>query len=101
MHDNSLSAWIQNQKTFSAREKLILEKVVTRPQGMTDREIKDSLGFGDMNCVRPRITELIKEGWMEECGTSYYPVLKTTVRIVRATGKLTQHGVEQQSELFK
>lgn len=33
-------------------------------QSFTDREIKELLWFDDMNCVRPRISELVDLGWL-------------------------------------
>lgn len=50
----------------------------------TDRQVKEWLGAGDMNAVRPRITELIEAGWAEEVGTCTDATTQRTVRVVRA-----------------
>ncbi len=49
----------------------------------TDREIKEKMGLSDMNSVRPRITELIKSGHLEETDNTKCPVTNKTVRKVR------------------
>lgn len=72
MHANSLVAyWSEKFRSFSKRERLILGLLASRREigTFTDREIKDALGFCDMNSVRPRITELIKKGELEEWGS--------------------------------
>lgn len=35
---------------------------------MSADDVREKLGFTDMNSVRPRITELVKMGLLEECG---------------------------------
>ena len=54
---------------FSRREKEILAIFRSKAGSFTDREIMLGLGFTDPNCVRPRITELINRGVLEECGS--------------------------------
>ena len=55
----------------------------------TDREVKDRmyehelLPFNDMNMVRPKITKLIKEGFLIEKGTAYDEATKRSVRKVQ------------------
>ena len=49
----------------------------------TDREIMQGCGYKDMNAVRPRITELIKRGFLEECGDIKDPLTKRKVRLIR------------------
>ena len=49
----------------------------------TDREVMGVLGFGDMNAVRPRLTELVHEGWLEECGKAVDAVTERHVRVLR------------------
>jgi predicted ArsR family transcriptional regulator len=41
---------------------------------MTAREVANALGYLDMNAVRPRITELCKEGYLVEAGIRIDPV---------------------------
>jgi hypothetical protein len=56
-------------------------------QALTDREVRDMCGFSDMNSVRPRITELVEEGFLVE-GPSVKDAL--TGRTVRTTSKKVQ-----------
>jgi hypothetical protein len=49
----------------------------------TDRRLKNHLNLPDMNNVRPRVTELLKLGIVEECGTELCDVTNKTVRKVR------------------
>lgn len=99
MHKNSIRAHTE-QKDAGKRTRLIVEVlncIQDRPRwngGLTDREIMKRLGFTDMNAVRPRITELIDRGIVEECGDVKDSVTGMTVRLVRL--KKTQ----PQGELF-
>lgn len=79
MHPDSLLAWYEELYNFSRRERQIVREVTLGGHG-TDREIMLRLGRIDMNDVRPRITELIKEGVLyEENRRKCY----TTGKIVR------------------
>ncbi len=70
MHVNSLSAYHTGQhETFSERELAILSTLKAK-RWATDRDLMTALGFSDMNAVRPRITELIADGLIEEIGTT-------------------------------
>ena len=51
------------------RQRAILE--VLGEKEMTARQIRDDLGFTDMNAVRPRLTELRDMGLIETCGKAY------------------------------
>ena len=51
------------------RQQRILAVIGNR--SMTAREIAQRLGFSDLNAVRPRITELVKEGRLIEVGQRY------------------------------
>ena len=85
-HINSLLAWHAGQaELFSDREGAIL-LFLDRSKAlgpMTDREIMLGLGFEDMNSVRPRISELVDDGVLEEFGDKLDPVTGMTVRLVR------------------
>ena len=83
MHANSLLAFHQGkQELFSKRELEVL--VALRKLGSaTDREVMIACDFTDMNSVRPRLTELIKDGVIEECGMKMDPVTDRQVRLVR------------------
>jgi hypothetical protein len=79
MHTNSLNAF--HAATFTVRELEIIN-AIQKYGSSTDRQIKDILGFTDMNAVRPRISELIIKGKLEERGSQHDPVTKRNVRIV-------------------
>jgi len=70
---------------------------VLRPE-MTDRDVMEALELPDMNCVRPRITEGIREGWIAEAGETVCPVTGMTVRTVRITGRGMAALREQEDE---
>ena len=50
----------------------------------TDREIRDGLGLEDMNSVRPRISEAIREGLIREIGARTCGMTGKLVRVVEA-----------------
>ena len=50
---------------------------------MHARQIMKALGFTDANTVKPRITELIDKGILEECGSVRDPETGKRVRLVR------------------
>ena len=50
------------------RKVLILSVYRQTGQSMTDRQIMRILGYSEPNMVRPRITELIREGKLVEVG---------------------------------
>ena len=84
LHQNSLEAyWSGQVGEFSRREKEILAIFRSKAGTFTDREIMLGLGFTEMNCVRPRITELIQRGVLEEVGSLIDNVTQKRVRRVR------------------
>lgn len=84
VHEHSREA-LQTTDT-SARRKMVFD-VLRAGGSFTDREIKELLGFSDMNSVRPRITELKRVGLVEEAGKKKDPLTGKTVRLVRAVIK--------------
>lgn len=82
IHDNSMMAYSDVKPELSGRRKDIYLAMKGTSKKCTDREIKELMGFGDMNAVRPRITELIKFGYIEEVGSVKCPVTNQTVRQV-------------------
>ncbi len=48
---------------------------------MTAREVAEKLGYQEMNCVRPRITELEQSGQLIQ--VDKWPDLKTNRRVTR------------------
>lgn len=70
VRDNSLIAYRNEVQKFSKRANLIYGFLLRSGRAMTDRQIKDELfGFSaDMNTTRPRISDLVKAGWIREHG---------------------------------
>ncbi len=60
----------------------ILRWLVAHPQPYTDRQIAAGMGFPDMNCVRPRITELVEQQLVRAVDSVRCPVTGKTVRRV-------------------
>lgn len=73
----------QAEGKLSMRQAAILQWLMANPKAFTDREIAAGMGFFDMNAVRPRITELIQQGILEECDSVRCPVTGKSVRRVR------------------
>lgn len=94
IHQNSLLAHKQLKKNGAHNRILQALHITGRP--MTDREIKDFLRAGDMNAVRPRITELVGMNRVKECGTVKDHETRRKVRLVR----LLSPDENQQPELF-
>ena len=85
MHPNSLTAEpkpAQKSKMYHAI--YAVYDIYARP--LTDREIL-VLMFGqnerETNKVRPRITEMIAQGFLKECGKTTDLITHKTVRLVR------------------
>jgi predicted transcriptional regulator len=83
IRENSLAAFYAGQRDlFSKREQQILSAFAGIGIA-TDRDICNLLGFPDLNAVRPRITELIRDGVIEETGSQQCLITKKTVRVCR------------------
>jgi hypothetical protein len=84
LHAHSLDAKEHNQEAHKGRKHLILELLQLRGKPMADRQIRDAIcgEAADMNTVRPRITELIREGKLMECGEIVDPATQENVRVV-------------------
>jgi hypothetical protein len=83
MHVNSIIAYYEHRFQFTKREMEILGCIFMSSRPWTDREIKDALRYADMNSVRPRISELVEKGCLEECASKICPITKKRVRLVR------------------
>ena len=101
MHENSLKAFAAEHRKLSRRESEVLGQVY-RMGSCTDRMVKDCLGYSDMNTVRPRITELLKKGLVEEAGDCIDKETGRHVRIVRIkpAPELQQAAAFKQDDLF-
>ena len=99
MHENSLRAHREERQSgaFATRAKLIENMVRESGRSLTDRQVRDALGFRDMNDVRPRINELIAKGVLEECGQVRDKETDKMVRLVRIK---VSDGAPVQEELF-
>lgn len=65
IHANSARAYHEERKELGKRAMAILAEIRINGGG-TDRQIMQRMGFFDPNCVRPRITELIDAGLLQE-----------------------------------
>jgi hypothetical protein len=84
MHENSLETYdeILNDGSISKRCKVIIE-AYQKYGSMTDRDVKDCLNFQDMNAVRPRITEMLQVGILQEVNTILDKATGKPVRVVK------------------
>lgn len=57
MHPHSIAAYHAELPRLSRRALKIIDWLELHGPA-TDREVKDGIGFGDMNSVRPRITPI-------------------------------------------
>ena len=84
MHMNSMEAF--HDLKPDARRKLILNVFWKfYPQAISDRMVAQELGFSDMNCVRPRITELKEECLIRETTKKRDETTGMPVRFSRPT----------------
>lgn len=82
MHSNSVEAYHAEESRLSKRARAVLAWV-TRHGPMTDRQIAYGMGYGEnLNACRPRISELIEDGFLVEVGNIRCPVTGKTVRKV-------------------
>jgi hypothetical protein len=88
IHQNSRASLKRTDKEKRKAEILsVFERENNKP--MTDREIAKYLGYGDLNSVRPRLTELIADKVLREYRTVICPVTKRPVRqTMLADGRL-------------
>ena len=83
MHENSLAAHEEEEATLGQRAMAIHDWLL-RHGPATDRAVRQGMSFLDMNCVRPRITELIASGYAVEVGQIPCTVTGKRVRVVKA-----------------
>ena len=83
MHNNSIKAYREEFPKLSKRASDIYFFLLNNMEiGFTDRDIKNYMKFEDMNMVRPRVTELIQQGLLEEVDKITCKVTGKTVRMV-------------------
>lgn len=81
VHEHSIKALHEEHPKLSARAQAILANVREYGPG-TDRDLMHRLGFSDMGCVRPRITELIESHQLRESGSTICSTTKKRVRVI-------------------
>lgn len=86
IHENSIQAHSEQEEISLDRYSRIYNKLIESGQ-KTDREVMMEMGFRDMNCVRPRITELVRKGWAIEVGDKVCQWTGKKVRVVKALAK--------------
>lgn len=79
MHPNSRASWRSLEP--SARCRAIIEALQAHGPS-TDRQVAGYLGTPDLNCVRPRITEMTKAGVLRDVGNVVCVTTRTRVRLV-------------------
>lgn len=85
IHANSIEAYHDERPKLSERAEAILNVYKRFNRPVTDRQILDAMypGCGDMNRVRPRVTELIGAGQLVEVGKVKDSVTGKSVRTCR------------------
>jgi DNA-binding Lrp family transcriptional regulator len=87
-HTNSFLSH-QNINKYQRRQ-IILNVYRSSNRPLTDREVAERAGFCEMNAVRPRITEMIEDGILQECGVVKSQRTGRRVRTVFPAGKTYQ-----------
>lgn len=82
IHRNSTRAYHELADTLPKMQGYIYRALLGAYDAQSDRNVKDICRTDDMNNVRPRITELIRKGLVEEVGSKKCEVTGKTVRIV-------------------
>jgi hypothetical protein len=80
MHGNSLAAFATLEVTGRKRE--ILDFLLTCTVPLTDRQIAARMGHARDWC-QPRVSDMIKDGILEEAGTTECSVSGKRVRLVK------------------
>jgi hypothetical protein len=93
MHENSLQCFKEEAANLGRRA-LEVHAWLEKHGPATDRQVKNGMGFDDMNCVRPRITALIDAGWAVEICKVTDQETKKKVRLVKAVTQQQQQQTE-------
>lgn len=91
IHQHTLEAYSKAAEVLGKRAREVYMCLADNGD-LTDRQIRDLLFPGqDMNLVRPRITDLKRDGWIEETAdTTIDAVSHQKVRILRAVDPETR-----------
>lgn len=93
VHAHSRKAYLNTVNLRRDRRGIILGLYQDSPaRGFTDREVLERVypGSGDLNMVRPRITELVDDGELIEDGRMKCPTTGKTVRVTRLANTIGQ-----------
>lgn len=83
IHPNSLAAY--QADGFKLGKRAMEIYALLRDKGpMTDRQVVYAFGKSDLNYARPRLTDLIHDDWVVECGETKCGTTGKVVRLVRA-----------------
>jgi hypothetical protein len=93
MHENSIKCFKEEAARLSTRALQVYGWLLKHGPA-TDRQVKDGMGFGDMNCVRPRITSLVDAGWAKEICKVIDTETTKRVRLVEAVRTVPQTQTE-------
>lgn len=66
MHSNSLEAYRSEQQDLGGRSFQIYSLLLSSARPLTDREIARALHYDHRSAVQPRISDLVKAGWVKE-----------------------------------
>lgn len=83
-HAHSIAALQEGRAAgiLGRRATLILMRLRQAGRPLTDRDLMVACGMSDPNAVRPRITEMVQDGWLAEVGSTRDPFTGKTVRLV-------------------
>ncbi len=93
-HANSLDAYAEIREAGAVARRRVILDWVRRHGPATDREIRDGL-FGehaDMNMVRPRVSECLRDSTLVECGRALDPHTGRHVRRVHTYAKASDYA---------
>jgi predicted transcriptional regulator len=84
IHRNSVRAHREERKTLGKRAAQILDFLRRDCGHYTDRELTAKLGYTDRMMVQPRVSDLIRDGHLQEIGSTRCRTTGKTVRLVAA-----------------
>lgn len=68
VHSNSLASLREDASRLSVRREEVFSVFEMYERPLTDREVLELTAYTEVNCVQPRITELVKAGRLFEFG---------------------------------
>ena len=89
MHQHSLDAHEEERAAGKLSKRCQLISDVLGWERLTDREILERTPYRDMNAIRPRVTEMIQAGILEEVGEKRDKLTGKMVRVVARRNRQT------------